>query len=53
MSKMTCRICGQVFDPANLHEVFFHEHRGMEDSVAEVIGITGRPKRKAGKTALR
>lgn len=42
MSNMKCRTCGQEFDPANLHEVFFHEHRGMEELTAEVIGIRGK-----------
>lgn len=39
---MKCNECGEMFNPANLAEVFLHEHDDINPSKA--IGIKGQPK---------
>ena len=38
--SMKCGTCGKLFDPADLGNVFDHEHRGLPD----VHGIKGEPR---------
>ena len=39
--KMKCNTCGESFNPANLSEVFLHEHND-EINPSKVIGIKGK-----------